>query len=174
MSGHAGENLLRLMASAKLSVRQVAAATGVDQRTIRGITSGSAKPHAHTLHRLAQGLGVSVDEFFVDPAQLLYRCFDRHTNPLVEEVLQTDGQLFEGWREADFDELHSRVGAGGALTREGALAAVRQMNHKRQLHDKLDVLLETSHAQTISGIVDLMYGEVASESGSAAKFCKGT
>ena len=160
MSDHSGENLLRLMAAAKLSIQQVAQATGVDQRTIRGITSGDNKPHPRTLHRLAEGLGVSVDEFFVDPAQLLYRCFDRHTNPLVEEVLESEGHLFEGWREADFDELHSRVGAGGALTREGALAAVRQMNRKRELHDKLDVLLESSHAQTVGGIVDLMYAEV--------------
>jgi transcriptional regulator with XRE-family HTH domain len=160
MSEHAGENLLRLMAAAKLSIHDVAQRSGVDERTIRGITSGPQRPHPRTLHRLAEGLGVAVDEFFVDPAQLLYRRFDRHTNPLVEEVLQTDGHLFEGWREADFDELHSRVGAGGALTRAGTLAAVQEMNRKRELHDKLDVLLESSHAQTIGGIVDLMYGQV--------------
>ena len=91
MSDHAGENLLRLMARAKLSIQEVVEATGVDQRTIRGIASGANKPHARTLHRLAEGLGVSVDEFFVDPAQLLYRRFDRHTNPLVEELLQSEG-----------------------------------------------------------------------------------
>ncbi len=160
MPEHAGSNLLRLMAYAKLSLHEVAQQTGVDERTIRGITAGGHKPHPRTLHRLADGLGVSVDEFFVDPAQLLYRRFDRQTNPLVEEVLQSQGDLFEGWREADFDELHSRVAAGGALTREGALAAVQQMNRNRELHDKLDVLLESNHAQTIGGIVDLMYGQV--------------
>jgi transcriptional regulator with XRE-family HTH domain len=160
MSEHAGKNLLRLMAGAQLSLHDVAERTGVDERTIRGITGGGQRPHPRTLHRLAEGLGVSVDEFFLDPARLLYRRLDRQTNPLVEEVLQDEGELFEGWRQADFDELHSRVGAGGALTREGALAAVCQMNRKRQLHDKLDVLLESDHAQTIGGIVDLMYGQV--------------
>ena len=113
MSEYAGQNLLRLMAAAESSIHEVAERTGLDTRTIRGITRGTHRPHARTLHRLAEGLRVAVDEFFVDPAQLLYRCFDRRTNPAVDEVLQDDPELFEGWGEADFDELHSRVGAGG-------------------------------------------------------------
>ena len=146
--------------------------TGVDQRTIRGITSGGHRPHARTLHRLAQGLGVSVDEFFLDPARLIYRRFDRQTNPLAAELIEEQGELFEGWRQCDFDELHSRVGAGGALTREGALAAVHLMNRKREIHDKLDILLESTHAQTIGGIVDLMYEEIERrEGGDRADLC---
>lgn len=160
MSDHASQNLLRLMAAAELSVRDVAQRTGLDERTIRGITRGTHRPHARTLHHLAEGLTVPVDEFFVDPAQLLYRRFDRQTNPVVEEVLQEHGELFEGWREADFDELHSRVGLGGALTAEGTLEAVREMNHKRELHDKLDLLLETGQAKTVSGLIDLLYEQV--------------
>jgi transcriptional regulator with XRE-family HTH domain len=159
MSNHVGNNLQRLMAAGELSIQGVAQRTGLDERTIRGIGRGH-RPHARTLYRLAQGLGVAVDEFFVDPAQLLYRRFDRGTNPLVEDVLQSRSELFEGWREADFDELHSRVGSGGPLTFAGAVAAVEDMNRKRQLHDKLDVLLESSHAQTISGMLELLYRQV--------------
>ena len=160
MPTYARENLLRLMAAGGLSARRVAGQTGLDQRTIRGITSGSHKPHADTLHRLAQGLGVKVDEFFLDPAQLLYRRFDRRTNPLVAEVLAGHPGLFEGWTEADFGELHSRVGAGGALTAEGALAAVHQMNRKRDLHGKLDLLLESSHAELAADILNVLYEKV--------------
>ena len=160
MSDHVGENLLRLMAAQKLSLHDVAERTGLDERTIRGISRATHRPHTRTLHRLAEGLGVSVDEFFVDPAQLLYRRFDRHTNPVIAEVLQSHGELFEGWREADFDELHSRVGTGGALTFDGALCAVGEMNRKRELHDKLDVLLESSQSNTVSGMLDLMYEQV--------------
>ncbi|MCE5269057.1 MAG: helix-turn-helix domain-containing protein [Planctomycetaceae bacterium] len=160
MSTHARENLLRLMASAGLSIQDVARRTGVDDRTIRGIARGSQKPHANTLHRLAVGLGVKVDEFFVDPTQLLYRRFDRETNPRVAEALDERPELFEHWTEADFDELHSRVGAGGALTAEGTLAAVQQMNRKRNLHDRLDVLLESSHAELAAGILNVLYDEV--------------
>jgi transcriptional regulator with XRE-family HTH domain len=165
MSDHTRENLLRLMAAGGLSVRGVAERSGLDERTVRGILGGGNKPHAHTLHRLAEGLGVKVDEFFVDPAQLLYRRFDRHTNPVVAEVIDGHKELFDGWTEADFDELHSRVGTGGSLTVEGALMAVRHMNQKRELHEKLDLLLESSHAQLAAEILDVLYEKVVVGSG---------
>jgi transcriptional regulator with XRE-family HTH domain len=160
MSDYVGENLRRLLADRGLSIRQLAQKTGLDERTIRGILSGANHPHARTLHRLARGLGVAVDELFLHPSQLLYRRFDRQTNPVVEEVMQSHQELFADWTEADFDELHSRVGTGGALTYEGALAAVHQMNRRRELHEKLDLLLESSHAEVIRGIVEVLYNQV--------------
>jgi transcriptional regulator with XRE-family HTH domain len=160
MLHHARENLARLLATEGLSVHQVAEQTGVDERTIRGILSGSTEPHAQTLHRLARGLGVKVEEFFVDPAQLLYRRFDRQTNPMVAEVIEAQGELFVGWTEADFDELHSRVGTGGPLTVEGTLTAVRHMNQKRELHEKLDLLLESSQAEVAAGILKVLYDKI--------------
>ena len=163
MPEHAGANLQRLMADAGLSIGEAAQQTGVDVRTIRSLLDGQQKPHARTLHRLAQGLGVGVEEFFVDPARLLYRRFDRQTNPMVEEVLAARLELFDGWTEADFDELHSRMGTGGGLSFEGTVVAVGQMNRKRQLHDKLDLLLETSQAELIGGMIELAYRQVAIE-----------
>jgi transcriptional regulator with XRE-family HTH domain len=160
MSIHARENLLRLMAARGLTMSGVAEQSGLDVRTVRGVLRGDKKPHARTLHRLAEGLGVAVDEFFVDPAQLVYRRFDRQTNPVVAEVIEGHKELFRGWREADFDELHSRVGVGGARTAEGTLAAVQQMNRRRQLHDKLDLLLESSQAEVTAGIVNVLYEKV--------------
>lgn len=163
MSHRVAENLKRLLAAVGLSIAEAAAATGLDERTIRGILRGTNRPHTRTLRRLADGLGVKVDELFVDPAQLLYRCFDRQTNPMVDQVVETHPELFEGWTEAEFDELHSRVGTGGPLTAEGALAAVEQMNLKRHLHEKLDLLLETSQANTVRRILEVMYEQVALE-----------
>ena len=161
MSDYLGENLLRLMADRGLSIRRLAEQTGLDVRTIHGILGGTTTPHAPTLQRLAEGIGVAVDELFLDPSQLLYRRFDRRTNPLVKEVMEAHGELFTDWTEADFDELHSRVGAGGALTVEGALAAVHQMNHKRELHEKLDLLLESSQAELVRSIMDVLYAQVS-------------
>ena len=161
MPDYTRENLLRLMANGGLSIHQVAGQTGLDQRTIRGLLARENKPRASTIHRLARGLGVPVEEFFVDPAQLLYRHFDRQTNPIVEEVLQDRPELFAGWTEADFDELHSRMGTGGGLTRDGTIAAAEGMNHKRDLHRKLDLLLETSHGDVIGGMIDAAYERVA-------------
>jgi transcriptional regulator with XRE-family HTH domain len=160
MLDYAGENLHRLMVGGGLSIREVADRAGLDERTIRGVLGGGKTPHIHTIHRLANALGVKVDEFFVDPAQLLYRRFDRQTNPVVAEVLESHAALFDGWSEADFNELHSRVGAGGALTVEGTLAAVGQMNRKRELHDKLDLLLESSQAEVAAGILNVLYEKV--------------
>ena len=160
MSIHARENLLRLMAAQGLTLCRVAERTGLHVRTIRGILRGDKKPHARTLRRLAEGLGVAVDEIFVDPAQLLYRRFDRQTNPVVAELVEDRRELFSGWTETDFQELHSRVGAGGALTVEGALAAVEQMNRKRELHAKLDLVLESSQAEIAAGILNVLYEKV--------------
>jgi len=165
MAEHIGENLLRLMARLDLSIAQVAERTGLDERTIRGIVHGTNRPQARSLHRLAEGLGVPVDEFFLEPAQLLYRHFDRLTNPMIDELLEERADLFSGWSEADFDELHSRVGTGGALSREGALAAVRGMNRKRRLHDQLDVLLESSQADLVAAILEATYRKVVVEEG---------
>ena len=94
---------------------------------------------------------------------LLYRRFDRHSNPVVQEVIESHRELFCRWTEADFDELHSRVGAGGALTAEGTLAAVRQMNRKRELFEKLDLLLETSQADVVARIVELFYEQATAQ-----------
>ena len=160
MSERAKVNLERLMAAAGLSIHEVAERSGVDERTVRAILGGANRPHARTLHRLAEGLGVPVDELFLDPSQLLYRRFDRHTNPVIDEVVELHPELFEGWTEADFDELHTHVGTGGALSFDGALETVRRMNRNRRLHRRLEVLLESSHAETIHGIIDLLYDQV--------------
>jgi transcriptional regulator with XRE-family HTH domain len=160
MANYARDNLLRLMAARGLTISRVAEETGLHVRTVRGVLRGDKKPHARTLHRLAVGLGVHVDELFIDPAQLVYRRFDRQTNPLVADVIDDHRELFHGWTEADFDELHSRVGTGGALTVEGTLEAVQQMNRKRELHERLDLLLESSHAEVAAGIVNVLYDKI--------------
>ena len=63
MSDYARENLLRLMAAGGWSVSHLVEQTGLAERTIRGILGKGRKPHIRTLQRLAQGLGVNVEEF---------------------------------------------------------------------------------------------------------------
>jgi len=160
MTEHTGKNLRRVMANLGLTTEQVVARSGLDPRTIKGILDGSHRAHARTLKRLSEGLGVSCDEFFLAPTQLLSRRFDLQTNPAVEEVMAARPDLFVGWTEADFDELHSRFGAGGPLTAEGTLQAVGHMNRKRQLYEKFAVLLESSQADLMGGIVEILYEKV--------------
>ncbi len=169
MNEHTGENLRRIMAEQGLSLGQVVGNTGLDRRTVSAILDGSNRPHSRTIHRLAAGLGVSPSELFVNPGQLLYRRFDAQTNPIVREVVDRHPDLFDGWSEMDFEELHSRFGQGGALTVEGTLAIARRMNRNRQVHEQLALLLESSQAETIRGIVEVIYRQV---SPAAARRCE--
>jgi transcriptional regulator with XRE-family HTH domain len=153
-------NLRRLMARFGLTLEQVVEQSGLDGRTIRGLLAGTHKPHARTLNRLAAGLGVSADELFQDPSLLAHRSFDRQTNPMVETVVSSQPDLFVGWAERDFDELYSRFGTGGSLTVEGTLEAVRSMNHNREIHRRVALLLESGEAALLSAFVDLLYERI--------------
>jgi transcriptional regulator with XRE-family HTH domain len=160
MTGYEANNLRRLLAKFGLTYEQLAERTGVDRRTIMGVANGTNSPHSRTVNRLAKGLGVSTNEFFIDPNRLAYREFDCQTNPTVEEAIENHPELFSEWTEADIDELHSRFGAGGALTLEGTLAVVREMNDSRQMHEKLATLLESGQAKLIRAIVELLYDQI--------------
>jgi len=153
-------NLRRLMARLDLTVDQVVEQCSVDERTIRTILAGTTKPHARTLHRLAAGLQVPSDEFFQDPSLLAHRTFDRKTNPVVEEVIDENRDLFAGWTEADFDELYSRFGMGGSLTYQGTVEAAGAMNRKRQILRKAEILLEGAEAELVSALVNVLYERI--------------
>jgi transcriptional regulator with XRE-family HTH domain len=153
-------NLRRIMTRQGWSLAELVLASGLDERTIRGILQGSNRPHIRTLHRLAEALGVGTDEFFQTPAVLTHRLFDRATNPLVEEVIQAEPELFANWTEAEFDSLYSRFGTGGALTREGARLAATQINQQRQILSKVALLLETQEADILIPLVETLYRRV--------------
>lgn len=157
-------NLRRLMAREGLTVMAVVARTGLDERTVKGILSGAnERPHARTLHRLASGLGVAADEFFVGPVRGRGESFDRLTNPQVDALLAHEPALFAGWTEAEFDELCSQFGTGGALTGEGVVQAARAINHKREVIDKVALVLETGEGELLSEFVELLYRRVLLE-----------
>jgi transcriptional regulator with XRE-family HTH domain len=156
-------NLRRLMARQGISLDELAAAAAVDRRTIAAVLRGKKRPHSRTLYRLAEALTVPADEFFQDPSLLAHRAFDRQTNPLVDEVVADRPELFAGWSHADFDELYSRFGAGGALTREGARMAAERMNRVRAVQEKVALVLETHEAELLEEFVELLYRRVAVE-----------
>jgi transcriptional regulator with XRE-family HTH domain len=153
-------NLRRIMAREGLTFDDVVAACGLDERTLRALARGRNNPHARTLYKLARGLGVSIDEFFLPPGRFSPRRFDRATNSLVESVVTRHRNAFENWSEADFDELYSRFGTGGQLTEEGVLAAAQAMNAKRDVLRQASVILESSEAQLLAEFVELLYRRV--------------
>jgi len=161
MNKQVGQNLRRVMAERGFSLQDVVAKTGLDRRTVLGMLQGRSKAHTRTLHRLAGGLGVPVAELFVPSTHALRRQFDVQTNPAVEEAIEAHPELVADWAEVDFEELYSRFGTGGPMTPEAALATVHEMNRRRQLQDKLALLLESHHAELVRGIIELLYREIA-------------
>lgn len=154
-------NLRRCMARRCLSLDQVAERSGLDRRTVRGLLKeGSARPHARTLNRLADGLAVDVDELFTPSATLAHRSFDRRTNPAVTGLIQSEPHRFAGWTEEDFDELYSRFGAGGALTTTGAVAAVERMNRNRRVQSQVAVILESDQSDLLTDLVSTIYRRI--------------
>lgn len=160
MDKKVGDNLRRLMSQMELTIAEVSTRTGLDKRTIRGVLEGTKKPHPKTIGRLAQGLSVAVDEFYLEPSQLLFRRFDRATNPLLDELVTANPDWFDGWTPVEFDELFSRFGTGGAMTREAVAEVVGKMNRKRELQEKLAVILETDQADLVADIIDSVYRRI--------------
>jgi transcriptional regulator with XRE-family HTH domain len=153
-------NLRRLMAREGLTQAELARRSRLNFRTLKRILKGGRRPHSRTLQQLAAGLSVPVEELFQDPALLRHRLFDRQTNPVVEELVQTQPQLFHGWSPAEFDEIYSRFGAGGALTPQGALDTVCAMNRRRELISKVKLLWETAEAELLESMIDVLYRRV--------------
>jgi transcriptional regulator with XRE-family HTH domain len=155
-------NIRRIMARDGLTLAQVVEQTGLDSRTIQSLLRGDEKrPHARTLHRLATGLGVDADELFQNSATLAHRLFDRESNPVVDEVVEQRAELFRDWTATDFDELYSRVGTGGALTRDGTVEIVATMNRNRDVHERVALLLESAEAEVLVGIVRVLYEKIS-------------
>jgi transcriptional regulator with XRE-family HTH domain len=153
-------NVRRVMARDGLTYGDVVEATGLDERTVRGLVRGANNPHARTLHKFAQGLGISIDELFQPVASRARQAFDRATNPVVQEVVAANADLFSAWSPADFDELYSQFGHGGPLSEAGVAAAAEAINAKRLLLRKVCVILESSESELLADFVKLLYRRV--------------
>lgn len=153
-------NLRRLMARDGLTYEDVVAASGLDSRTIRGVVRGDKQPHAKTVQRLAESLGVETEELFAAPTGMTAEAFDLATNPLVAEQAAACPELFAGWTPADYAELASRFGVGGALTAEGVQQEARRLNHNRELIDRARVVLESDQAEVLGALIEVLYARV--------------
>lgn len=148
------------MARDGLTFGDVVSATGLDERTVRGLVRGKNNPHARTLHKFVSGLGLAIEELFQPVVRSPRQAFDRSTNPLVSAVVGARSELFSDWGDADFDELFSQFGAGGALNEQGVVAAAEAINHKRLVLRKVAVILESSESELLADFVKLLYRRV--------------
>lgn len=145
------------MARDGMTYDDVVAQTGLDARTLRGILHAAKRPHAKTLRRLADGMGVSVDELFIGDENAAIAEFDAATNPAICGAVQACPELFRDWSPRDFGELSSRVGAGGPLTPEGVVEEARRMNDNRETLDRARLILESDQAEVLRGVVNALH-----------------
>jgi transcriptional regulator with XRE-family HTH domain len=162
------------MARLDMTLQQVVEATGLDERTLRSLIQGDTRPHARTLHKLADGLGIDTDELFQDPFVVGQAEFDKATNPQVAALIESNPQLFADWSDAEFAELYSRVAVGGELTEEGALAAAIAMNGRRELLYQVAVVLETNEADVLQEFIGILYRKVTNVSSGQVTPCERT
>ena len=160
-----GANIRRLMARLDMTIQDVVAATGLDERTLRSMLQGSTRPHARTLHKLAHGLGVATDELFQDPFGNGQAAFDRATNPLVADVIDGHPEMFDDWHTADYEELFSRMAVGGELTEEGTLSAAIAMNARRELQYQVAVIMESREGELLREFVGMLFRRVTEVGG---------
>ena len=142
-----------------LTLLEVVEATGLDERTIRSLLRGKTRPHARTLHKLTAGLGIDADELFFNPIEEATR-FDYRANPAAANIVRRFPEHFAGWTPADFAEYFSRVGVGGELTEEGALAYAAAANRRRELMTQVAVILESAESEHLGEIIDMLYRRV--------------
>ncbi|TWT46421.1 hypothetical protein Pla111_15170 [Botrimarina hoheduenensis] len=145
------------MARDGLTYEGVCQQTGLDARTLRGILHAAKKPHAKTLKRLAEGLGVSADDLFAGDAEAAVAEFDLASNPAIEAAVEAHESLFEDWTPHDFGELASRVGVGGPMTEVGVVLTAQQMNANRSTLDKARTILESDQAELLRGMIEALY-----------------
>lgn len=156
--GVLAENLSRWMEEARLSPREVASRTGLEESVVRDVLRGEIpRPLLGVLDRLARGLKINRDTLLSPALPAERRSLDRRMNPIVAEVVSSHARLFDDWAPADYDELYSRFGAGREPTFAGVLAGARAMNRRRELCAKLTLLLETDHAEGITRSIERAY-----------------
>ena len=155
---------------------ELAERAAVSRTTLYQLERGEiASPRAGTLHRIAQALGLPVSllqaaelpQSFAPPVD--ERDVDRQTNPFVDVVREEYPQIFAGFTPADWDELYSSFGTGGALTEEGVLAAAQVIAGKREILRRVSVLLETHLAEPTRAMVDSLFALIEVNAGSAVE-----
>ncbi|MAT16596.1 MAG: hypothetical protein CMJ46_15155 [Planctomyces sp.] len=161
-----------------ISQQALAKKAGISRTFFSNLQRGKVRwPQSSTLRKIATALEIPLEELCdidderayqqdtaagaitsgstVNPAQL-----DRRTNPVVTEVYRSHPSLFEGWEAHDWDEIYSSFGVGGALTEEGVREVATQINEKRDLLRKVQVLLETHQRDQVVDMINSLYRSV--------------
>ncbi len=165
---------------------RLARAAGVSRTTVYHLERGDiSQPRASTLYKLAVALEVAPQELESASATTAAApesdrpsdagtsekrlIFDRATNSRIKKAYSASPAVFEDWTDHEWEELYSTFGVGGAPNEHGVLAIAGKINRKREILQKLRVILETHHAEIAAGLVENLFALVEAESESALR-----
>lgn len=154
MSSFVAHNLARLMAERSLSIAETVRRTGVDRRTLRAVLEGTTTPHSRTVQAIAEGLGVSVEEFWIEPPRGEPPIPPKRLSAAVADFAEKRPELFRHWDAADWDELERRLACKSEPPADAIWAAVHDLNHKRRQLQTCAILLEMGDGAAMSQAID--------------------
>jgi transcriptional regulator with XRE-family HTH domain len=86
--------------------------------------------------------------------------YDMATQPQVKQWLEEQGTETARYTQDEIGELLSMQGTGGPLTAEGLEAALRLLDRKRKLIDRVQVIAGTEHLGLLERLVECLYERV--------------
>ncbi len=150
-----GDNLRRLMAAKNLTLADVARRSGLDIRTINGILNNpQARPHARTLHKLARGLRVPVEELFQAPPLLVQQPKASVSHPMIHRLLQERPDLFDGWEPSDFVRLEALCQERQVEKTAQVIHLASSVNRARQLSSGILRILASNYGSLFLQVVN--------------------
>lgn len=115
------------------------------------------RAQTQTIKKIADALGVSVDELYMPAGEHSAARFDRATNSFVEQVKNSHPNAFENWNDRMDDELYSQFGVGGAMTEFGVLTVAEKIKERHDLERKFRVICESHEGKMLKDIVRLSF-----------------
>jgi transcriptional regulator with XRE-family HTH domain len=86
--------------------------------------------------------------------------YDMATQPQVKQWLEDQGSEAARYTQDEIGELLSMQGTGGPLTAEGLQVALRLLDRKRRLIERIHVIAGTEHLDMLESMVDCLFERV--------------
>ncbi len=152
--------------------------TGLNRQTVRQILQRNSDRRLRnvTVSRCARALGLSVNELRTLPLERLLKrigtapdsdcealrrqLYDRATQPELLHWIEQNPERARQLTLEELDELLSLQGTGGPLTRTGVEHFVDQLERKRNLLHKVQVIAGTEYLDYLERTVELLYDKI--------------
>lgn len=158
------------------SQKEFARRAGLSRQTVREILEQTCRRRLRnrTIFGCASALGVCVaqlrDDVHGQPPQTVDSAnravlvedlrYDLATQPQVKQWLENEGTEATRYSQEEISELLSMQGTGGPLTAEGLQAALRLLDRKRKLIDRVHAIAGTEYLGLLEKLVECLYERV--------------